>query len=70
VVNEADLKVDVWRSLGPDKSGDWAIRLTHIPSGIEASARGDFAAGDDPKLAIEAARAHLVAELDARLRGT
>jgi len=58
-----DLKVDVYRSNGANGAGNWAVRLTHIPSGLMLSAQGDYAAGESPKSAIERAKADLLVQL-------
>ena len=67
MLSETDLKVDIFRSPGIEGNGTWTLRLTHLPSGIQVTAEGDFVKDEDPEPAMLKARADLVTEIDARL---
>jgi protein subunit release factor A len=67
VPHEDELKIDIYRSSGATALGAWGVRVTHLPSGIEATDKGEFAAGDHPSTVIEKATERLKAEIDARL---
>ena len=66
--NEDDLKIDIYRSSSATGGGAWAVRVTHLPSGVEVADNGEFAADDDPSSVIEEATKKLKAEIDARLK--
>jgi protein subunit release factor A len=68
MLDEQDLKVDVFRGSGADGRGEWAVRITHFPTGIEVTKRGTFAAGENPQAAIDEAGRTLRTELVARLQ--
>jgi peptide chain release factor 2 len=59
MIDEADLKIDVYRSSGPDGSTDRAVRVTRLPSGLMAAAQGHATKDDD----IAAATSDLEAQL-------
>jgi protein subunit release factor A len=59
---------DVFRGSGGDGSGEWGVRITHVPTGIEVMKRALFKAGENPQAAIDEAGRTLRAELEARLQ--
>jgi protein subunit release factor A len=67
MVNEDELKIDVFRSSGRDGAGGWAVRITHLPTATEVTADGKFESGVDPKPAIEKAALRLRQELTTKL---
>lgn len=68
VVNEDDLKIDVYRASGASGAGSWAVRLTHLPSGTTVTSEGVFENGVDSEPAIKAAQARLRTEIEAKLK--
>lgn len=69
MLDESDLKIDVFRGSGPPGSAHhWAVRITHIPSGASAATKGEAATKADSRSAIDEARAGLLFELEAKLR--
>jgi protein subunit release factor A len=68
VVNEDDLKIDLYRASGGDGAGSWAVRVLHLPSGIQVSREGTFEAGADPEPTIKEAQTRLRTEIEAKLK--
>ena len=62
MIDEGDLRIDGFRSTGPNGAIDRVVRVTHLPSGITATARGGESEADDVALAV----ADLQRQLDAR----
>jgi len=52
VVNESELRVDVWRSSGADGVVKRGVRVTHTPTGVEATSGGKGSAAEDRDAAI------------------
>ena len=67
MVNEDELKVDVYRASGGSGADSWAVRITHVPSGIEVIAEGAFENGPNPEPAIKQPAERLRTEIAARL---
>lgn len=70
VINEDELKVDVFRASGGSGVGSWALRITHVPSGIHAIAEGTFDDGANPEETITKAGVRLRAEIEVKLEET
>jgi protein subunit release factor A len=66
MIDRKDLRIDVYDSRDETSgASDWAVRVTHVPSGVTAYRSG---AGSDPaerKAAVESA----IGEIDAEVRG-
>jgi protein subunit release factor A len=67
MVDEADLRIDAYRGRGPDDLGHWGVRVTHIPSGIQADTGWQPVNGTDNAEAIARAQARLIAEIESKL---
>jgi protein subunit release factor A len=52
VIDESELRIDVFRSSGADGVVTRAVRVTHIPSCVEATSRGKNSEVDDRAAAI------------------
>lgn len=64
MLDRTDLKIDVYRTRD-ERSGrsDWAVRVTHVPSGTTATRKGEGSTALDRETAIESA----IKEIEGRL---
>ena len=70
MLDERDLKVDVFHSENAAGFGTWGLRVTHTPSGVAAGCNGVFLPGDDPDDGMVEMRRKLVAWIDGQLSST